>query len=131
SGKGRSRNAGASTWSSGTSCARSRSTSSPRREGGAGPRSRGSASRVGRGRRMGRTDDVPKGLEAWFERDLTAAARAGDLSAAHEVEPVLKRLVEVLAGGRSPVLVGESGVGKTAILEELVRRAVRGEVEPL
>lgn len=80
---------------------------------------------------MGKADDPQKELDAWLERDLTKAALAGELPTAYEVEPLIGRVVEVLVAGRSPVLVGESGVGKTAVIEEIVRRAARGEIEPL
>jgi MoxR-like ATPase len=66
-------------------------------------------------------------LAAWLERDLSAAALAGELSAAHEVEALVEQASELIEAGRCPILVGESGVGKTAIVHELVRRAVAGQ----
>jgi MoxR-like ATPase len=61
-------------------------------------------------------------LNEWTERDLTKAARAGDLAPAFEVDEPLRRVIDVLASGRHPVLCGESGVGKSAIVNELARR---------
>ncbi|MBI5498691.1 MAG: AAA family ATPase [Deltaproteobacteria bacterium] len=62
----------------------------------------------------------------WTERDLTAAAAAGLLPAAHEVDELLDRIADVVASRRHPVLVGPSGVGKTAVIGELARRAAEG-----
>ena len=62
----------------------------------------------------------------FLERDLTAEARSGRLQPAFEVDETLDRISEILISGKNPVLVGESGVGKTAILHELVRRAALG-----
>lgn len=66
-------------------------------------------------------------LAAWLERDLSAAAAAGELSAAHEVDALVEQTSELIEAGRCPILVGESGVGKTAIVHELVRRAALGQ----
>jgi len=66
-------------------------------------------------------------LRLWVERDLTAAARAGDLAPAFEVDSALDQVRAVLDAGRSPVVGGEAGVGKTALVEELVRRSVAGD----
>lgn len=73
----------------------------------------------------GRTID----LDDWIERDLSAAAVAGELAPAFEVDELLRRVEEVLVAGerRSPVLVGERGVGKTAVLEQVVRALARGD----
>ncbi|MEE9393853.1 MAG: AAA family ATPase [Planctomycetota bacterium] len=72
----------------------------------------------------------PDIVEMWLERDLTAAAKAGELSRAYGVEDELRRATAVLAAGRNPILAGESGVGKTSILHELVCRAVEGDGPP-
>lgn len=71
--------------------------------------------------------DHEKTLREWTERDLTAAAEAGELPHAFEVEEALEKAADVIASGRHLVLSGESGVGKTALVYELVRRSVRGE----
>jgi len=66
--------------------------------------------------------DVDVGALRRFGTDLTAAAEAGELARAHGVEPVVEAVHRVLegTGPRSAVLVGESGVGKTAAVHELV-----------
>jgi MoxR-like ATPase len=69
-------------------------------------------------------------LAQWLERDLTAAALGGELAPAFEVDDLIDRVHEVLDSGMHPVLVGESGVGKTAVVHEIVRRAARGEGSP-
>jgi ATP-dependent Clp protease ATP-binding subunit ClpA len=69
-------------------------------------------------------------LREWTERDLTEAARAGELAPAFEVEDPLRRISDVLASGRVPVLCGEGGVGKSAIVHELVRRTEAGVGPP-
>jgi MoxR-like ATPase len=69
-------------------------------------------------------------LREWTERDLSAAARAGELLPAFEVDEALRRVADVLAAGRHPVLCGESGVGKSAIVHELVRRVESGSGPP-
>src|SRR5262245_61816083 len=63
-------------------------------------------------------------LSEWLERDLTAAA--SELPAAFQIDDLIEQVVEVLDSGRNPVLAGEPGVGKTAVIYELVRRAVAG-----
>jgi ATP-dependent Clp protease ATP-binding subunit ClpC len=65
-------------------------------------------------------------LEEWTERDLTAAAVNGELPPAFEIDEPLARASDALASGRSLLIAGESGVGKTALVCELVRRAAQG-----
>src|SRR5690349_16563395 len=69
--------------------------------------------------------------DAWMDRDLGAAPRA--LRPAFGVGSRVGQAEEVLraAGHRTPVLVGPNGVGKTAIVHELVRRAHAGTGVPL
>ncbi len=73
---------------------------------------------------------TPLIIDDWIDLDLTAAARADALPPAFEVGDAVRQVEEVLlAGGgrRSPVLVGPHGVGKTAVLHQIVRRASKGE----
>ncbi|HWN68492.1 MAG TPA: AAA family ATPase, partial [Haliangium sp.] len=70
-------------------------------------------------RRKRSSDDI---LSAWIERDLTAAARAGELQPAFCVDEHLSQLGDIIAAGRAPVLVGDAGVGKSALVHELLRR---------
>ncbi|MFS6826964.1 AAA family ATPase [Cyanobium sp. ATX-6F1] len=71
----------------------------------------------------------PSPLEQ-FGRDLTAAARAGQLDPVIGRDAEIRRLIQVLSrrGKNNPVLIGEPGVGKTAIAELLAQRIVAGEV---
>ncbi|MCP9816627.1 AAA family ATPase [Synechococcus sp. GreenBA-s] len=71
----------------------------------------------------------PGALEQ-FGRDLTAAARAGQLDPVIGRDTEIRRLIQVLSrrGKNNPVLIGEPGVGKTAIAELLAQRIVAGEV---
>lgn len=59
-------------------------------------------------------------LGDWLERDLTA--ERDELPPAFDVETPLAQLASVLMNGRSALVTGESGVGKTALVYELVRR---------
>ena len=65
-----------------------------------------------------------------FGRDLTAAARAGELDPVIGRDTEIRRLIQVLSrrGKNNPVLIGEPGVGKTAVAELLAQRIVAGEV---
>ncbi|MEI7665897.1 MAG: AAA family ATPase [Synechococcaceae cyanobacterium ELA263] len=65
-----------------------------------------------------------------FGRDLTAAARDGSLDPVVGRDTEIRRLIQVLSrrSKNNPVLIGEPGVGKTAVAESLAQRIVAGEV---
>ncbi len=67
---------------------------------------------------------------AKYSRDLTDLARAGKLDPVIGRDDEIRRVVQVLSRRRknNPVLIGEPGVGKTAIAEGLAQRIVAGDV---
>jgi ATP-dependent Clp protease ATP-binding subunit ClpB len=69
-------------------------------------------------------------LEWQYGRDLTAAARRGELDPVIGRDDELARLIQILGrkAKNNPVLIGRSGVGKTAIVEGLALRIVEGDV---
>ena len=74
-------------------------------------------------------EDTFQALEK-FGRDLTEEARKGKLDPVIGRDEEIRRVIQVLSRRtkNNPVLIGEPGVGKTAIVEGLARRIVEGDV---
>jgi ATP-dependent Clp protease ATP-binding subunit ClpB len=85
--------------------------------------------------RKGRTADTASAEEGYdalkrYSRDLTEAAGAGKLDPVIGRDEEIRRTIQVLSRRtkNNPVLIGEPGVGKTAIAEGLAQRIVKGDV---
>jgi len=85
--------------------------------------------------RKGRTADTATSEEKYealkkYSRDLTEAARSGKLDPVIGRDEEIRRCIQVLSRRtkNNPVLIGEPGVGKTAIAEGLALRIVNGDV---
>ncbi len=82
-----------------------------------------------RGRNSGKSKSATPVLDQ-YSRDLTAYAASGKLDPVIGREKELQSLIQILSRRtkNNPCLIGEPGVGKTAIAEALAARIVRGEV---
>ncbi len=85
--------------------------------------------------RKGRKADTQSAEEAYealqrYARDLTAAAEDGKLDPVIGRDEEIRRTMQVLSRRtkNNPVLIGEPGVGKTAIIEGLAQRMIAGDV---
>ena len=85
--------------------------------------------------RQGRTVDSEQAENRYealekYGRDLVAAAKEGKLDPVIGRDEEIRRVIQVLSRRtkNNPVLIGEPGVGKTAIVEGLARRIVAGDV---
>ena len=85
--------------------------------------------------RKGRTADTPTAEDQYdalkkYARDLTAAAADGKIDPVIGRDEEIRRTIQVLSRRtkNNPVLIGEPGVGKTAIVEGLAMRIVQGDV---
>ncbi len=85
--------------------------------------------------RKGRTADSASAEQAYdalkrYSRDLTEAAASGKLDPVIGRDEEIRRTIQVLSRRtkNNPVLIGEPGVGKTAIAEGLALRIVKGDV---
>ncbi len=78
---------------------------------------------------LGRRKGKPGAL-AQYSRDLTALAREGRLDPCIGRDEEIRRLVQILSRRtkNNPCLIGETGVRKTAVVEELAQRIVEGNV---
>ena len=86
--------------------------------------SRGSTPDAGGSEESGRNKNLSE-----FTHDLTADARTGKLDPVIGRDKEIKRVIQILSRRtkNNPCLIGEPGVGKTAIAEGLAQRIVRGE----
>lgn len=85
---------------------------------------------AGRGGNNGRNGNGGKGLLGQFGVDLTEQARKGQIDPVIGRDKEISRVIEILnrRTKNNPVLIGEAGVGKTAVVEGLALKIANGDV---
>ncbi|MCP4248519.1 MAG: type VI secretion system ATPase TssH [bacterium] len=96
--------------------------------GSAPPGAEGEGPRPGAAADMGPGDALSK-----FTIDLTAKAAAGEIDPVFARDKEIRQMIDIFARRRknNPILVGEPGTGKTAIVEGLALRMAEGDVPPI
>ena len=61
-------------------------------------------------------------IDGWIEKDITQDVLDNKLPRAFSVEDYLSRIRSILNSGKFPILIGDSGVGKTAVIYEYISK---------